>query len=432
MSSAFPASIKSFFGLFFSLLMAFVSAFQGIGTAQTNEMPKTPNDFVPAIRFVVCSDTHNQNDNVAEMIDRCYEIYNNDPVYAGIDLFGFCGDMTSVGENKDMDAFKQTVDSHIKGDTQVLVLLGNHELKNAASRDYFTEIYGVLPEQHITVNGFHFISVSNTYENAFSVSAEIWAGKEVDKALADASDLPVFTLQHPHNFGTVYGSTVWASPQLSSAWKGKSNVVNFSGHSHFPMNDPRSIWQGSYTALGCGGMDYFELEKDFVVGQHPEGYEEAAQFYIVEADRDGSVRVLCYDLVSDDFFGEEYYIENVNDKGCFAYNYRNRANYDNAPVWKENTEISLAENENSEYVITFDEATDKFIVQNYKIKITLNGIPIYSKTHVSDYYLINGSDTASFNLGKLNLKSGKEYKIEITAVNAYYELSQPISVNYTT
>ncbi len=431
MSMVFPTTIKGFFCMIFSVVLSVVSSFQSIGTGRTTEMPKVDDDFVPVIRFVVCSDTHNQNQNVVEMIERCYELYDEDPDYAGIDLFAFCGDMTSVGGNDDMDAFKQTLDEHIKEDTEIIVLLGNHELKNPDSRDYFTEIFGVSPEQHITVNGFHFISISNSYENAMSISAEVWAGKETDKALADTPNLPIFTFQHPHNFATVYGSTVWASPQLSSAWRGKSNVVNFSGHSHFPMNDPRSIWQGSYTALGCGGMDYFELENDLLVGQHPEGYEDAAQFYIVEADCDGSVKIDCYDLVSDGFFGEKYYIEDVNDKSCFAYTYNNRKNYDEAPEWKENTSVELVKNENNEYVITFDEAEDKLIVQNYKIRVLSNGVPIYAKTHIADYYLINNCDTATFNLGELNLKSGKEYTIEITAVNAYSELSQPLIYVYT-
>ncbi len=430
MSIVLPTTIKGAFCMFFSFVLSFVSLFQGIGTAKTTEMPKTPSDFVPVIRFVVCSDTHNQNHNVAEMIERCYDLYDNDTVYEGVDLFAFCGDMTSVGGNDDMDEFKSTVDEYIKGDTRLLVLLGNHELKNPESRDYFTEIYGVSPEQHITVNGFHFISISNSYENAMSVSAEVWANKETDKALKDTPNLPVFTFQHPHNFCTVYGSTVWASPQLSSAWRGHSNIVNFSGHSHFPMNDPRSIWQGSYTALGCGGMDYFELENDLLVGQHPEGYEEAAQFYIVEADTDGSVRILCYDLVSDGFFGEEYYIEDVNDKSTFAYNFNNRKKYDNAPTWKDNTKAELTKNDNNEYILTFDEAEDKLIVQNYKIRVLSKGFPIYSKTHISDYYLINNNDMASFNLGELNLKNGNEYKIEITAVNAYSEFSQPLLITY--
>ncbi len=428
--AVFPASVKIFFGKFLSLLMSAISAFQCIGTARTTEMPKAPEDFVPAIRFIVCSDTHNRNDRVAKMIDHCYEMYDDNSVYAGVDVFAFCGDMTEAGENKDMDAFKQTLVEHLKGETQALVLLGNHELKNPDSRAYFTEIFGVDPEQHITAKGFHFISVSNDYERQSPPGAGKWAGDEVEKALADAPGLPVFTFQHPHNFGTVYGSTNWGSALLSSAWQGHSNVINFSGHSHYPMNDPRSIYQSSYTSLGCGGMNYFELEKDFISGEFPEGYQEAAQFYVVEADLDGSVKILCYDLISDGFFGEEYYIENVNDRSTFAYTYNNRKAYDDAPVWNENTKASLEKNENGEYVVCFDKPQDKFIVHNYKISVVSNGIPVYSQTHVSDYFLVNTGDTASFNLGSLDLKQGREYRIEIAAVNAYMK-SSIFSFTYT-
>ncbi len=428
---ALPNSFMSFIGAILSVLMSFVSLFQAPGYTKTDEMPTTPEDFTPAVRFVVCSDTHNRNDNVAAMINRCYELYDNDPVYSGIDVFVFCGDMTSVGGNGDMDHFKAALDENIKGDTLSLVLLGNHEMKNSKADDYFTELFGVEPNQHITVNGFHFISVSNSYERAFSFSDVSWASKETDKAIEDTPELPVFTFQHPHNFGTVYGSTVWSTPLIDTAWNGKSNVVNFSGHSHYPINDPRSIWQGSYTALGCGGMNYFELDKDFVVGQHPEGYKTAAQFYIVEADTDGSVRIVAYDLNSESFFGEEYFIENINDKSTYAYTYMNRKEYDEPPVWNENTQVSIEKNENGEYILTFDEAQDKFIVHNYKIKVYEGGILKQSKTHISDYYLINNSETASFNLGELNLKSGKECTVEITAVNAYFKLSEPLVYTFT-
>ncbi len=424
-------SFKSFFGLFISLIMSFIGLFQGIGTKPTDEMPVAPDDFVPAVRFAVCSDSHNRNDRVAEMIDRCYELYENDTVYSGFDLFVFCGDMTEAGAESDMVAFKETVDAHIKGDTQALSLLGNHEMKNSNARASFEEIFKETPNRHITINGFHFISVSYSYDDKYYPSVAKWAGNEVDSALSDAPDLPIFTFQHPHNFGTVYGSTIWGSPQLASAWRSNSNVVNFSGHSHYPMNDPRSIWQGSYTALGCGGMNYFELEKDFIAGEFPEGNDRAAQFYVVEADLDGSVKILCYDLDSDGFFGETYYIEDVNNPECFAYTYNNRRNYDDKPVWDDNTQINLVKNENDEYIINFNEATDKLIVQNYKIKITSYGFPIYSETHVSDYFLVNDNDTATFNLGQIDLKSGKEYKVEITAVNAYSKLSEPISMSFT-
>ncbi|MBR3768609.1 MAG: hypothetical protein IKL10_10295 [Clostridia bacterium] len=48
-------------------------------------------------------------------------------------------------------------------------------------------------------------------------------------------------------------------------------------------------------------MARFELDENYIIGQHPERYENAAQFCIVEADNDGSVRLRGYDLLSDTF-----------------------------------------------------------------------------------------------------------------------------------
>ena len=53
---------------------------------------------------------------------------------------------------------------------------------------------------------------------------------------------------------------MWGTPQLNVIFSKYSNVVDFSGHSHFPMSDPRSINQSLYTAVGCGAMARFELD----------------------------------------------------------------------------------------------------------------------------------------------------------------------------
>lgn len=84
------------------------------------------------------------------------------------------------------------------------------------------------------------------------------------------------------------------------------------------MNDPRSINQTTYTSASVGAMARFELDKNYIVGQHPERYEDAAQFCVVEADNDGRVRIRGYDLLSDTFFCE-YYIENINNTDSYAY-----------------------------------------------------------------------------------------------------------------
>lgn len=431
MSTAFPFNLRSAFGIFYSLVLILASIIQTPNTPKEMQMPVKPNDFTPAVRFTVFSDSHSENDYVAEMIDTAYSLYENDRKYAGIDAICVCGDMTKIGFEGELDEFKATLDEHIRPGTEPFVILGNHELKNKNARDYFEKIFGKAPDQHITVKGFHFIGVANSTERVFTPKTIKWAEAELKKALADTPNLPVFTFQHPHNLGTVYGSTTWQTSVFNRIWESSSQVVNFSGHSHFPMNDPRSIWQGKYTALGCGGMSYFELEKDMVIGQNPEGYHDAAQFYIVEADRDGSVYVRCYDLISDGYFGEEYYIDNVNDATSFAYTYKNRARYDEQPTFAADAKATLTKNENGEYILTLDRAKDKFVIHDYKVRIkAFNTLIVSSKTLLTDYYLIKDEPTITYNLGKLPLVDGVKYTIEITAVNSYYELSEPLVAYY--
>ncbi len=67
------------------------------------------------------------------------------------------------------------------------------------------------------------------------------------------------------------------------------SIIPFFGSFTFLMNDPRSINKTTYTSAGVGAMARFELNKNYIVGQHPERYEDAAQFRVVEADNDESV-----------------------------------------------------------------------------------------------------------------------------------------------
>ena len=70
-------------------VLFFVLPMQGLqllrGTVQ--DLPQTPADFVPAVRLVAFTDSHNCNDHVADAIDTAYALFDEDEVYAGVDGF---------------------------------------------------------------------------------------------------------------------------------------------------------------------------------------------------------------------------------------------------------------------------------------------------------------------------------------------------------
>jgi hypothetical protein len=83
----------------------------------------------------------------------------------------------------------------------------------------------------------------------------------------------------------VYGSINWGEDDIIAILNDYPQVIDFSGHSHAPINDPRSIHQKYITSLNTGSLSYFELDEfDLMYGTVPPDAKQCAQFYIVEVN----------------------------------------------------------------------------------------------------------------------------------------------------
>ncbi len=401
----------------------------------TESLPVLPDDFTPAVRLIVYTDTHNENENLADAIDTAYTLFDNDSTYKGVDGFFGLGDFSSIGTDEDYENYVNTLKEHIREDTVCINVCGNHEFKQDDYKEKFEKYFSHGLNTVTEINGFTCISFSGEKmltEWTFTPKSVKWLSDEIHKAEETAGDKPILVFQHPHPFGTVYGSSFWCSPQLNPVFAGHSKVINFSGHSHFPMNDPRSINQSSYTSVGVGAMARFETDKNYVIGHHPERYDDAAQFCVVEADNDGRVRIRGYDLISDTFFCD-YFIENVNDADTFAYTYKNMKAHDETPVFPENAKASAVTDENGNYRISFTEAEvpDGYIVHGYDVKITdEKGKEVYKTDFVAPYYIIDDENTDGFTVGKDILEKGKTYSLTVTAESAYKYKSEPVTMTF--
>ena len=429
--------LGSVYGL--SMVLGLILPFGGVqrlGGSITDTMPTTPEDFEPAVRLVAFTDSHNCNDHVADAIDTAYALFDNDRTYAGVDGFFGLGDFSSVGGEGDYARYAETLHEHVRPETVLVNIHGNHEFKDDNYREYFIKYFGHDPDTVTEINGFSYIAFSGERgitEWTFTPKSLRWFSDSIKAAEKKADGKPVFVFQHPHPWGTVYGSTYWSDPEINLVLNGHTSVVDFSGHSHFPMNDPRSIIQTSYTCVGCGAMATFETDKDYLPGQHPDGYDPAAQMCVIEADNDGSVRIRGYDLISDTYICE-YYVDDVNDRRSFAYTYRNRRAHDKAPVFPADTAATAFKNEGGEWVISFDEATvpEGYIVHEYKLTIKDDaGKTVFRDNFVNDYFVFDDDETADFRIGTDTLESGKAYTLLVRAESAYQKYSKTIRLPFT-
>ena len=426
------------FGVFSVLLVVLPGqGVQHLFGAVSKELPQTPDEFVPTVRLVIFTDTHNHNDRVADAIDTAYAMFDDADVYAGVDGFFCLGDFSSIGEEGAYPNYVNTLREHVRPETPVVTIHGNHEFKNDNYREYFIKYFGYDPDTVTEINGFSCIAFSgerSMTEWTFTTKSLKWLSDSIADAEKNRTDnRAIFVFQHPHPWGTVYGSSVWGDPQLNPILSGHPAIVDFSGHSHFPMNDPRSINQSTYTAVGCGAMEYFELDAHGIPGQHPDGYDPADQMTIVEADNDGSVRIRGYDLLSDSYFCE-YYIDDVNNTRTYAYTYNNMRLHDETPVFPDGATATAARNEGGEWVLSFDEAAAApgYIVHDYLITIVdEKGKIVLLKNYINDYYVIDNDSTAHFRIGTDTLESGKSYTAVVFAESAYHKFSKPLRVSFT-
>ncbi len=430
--------IGAVFGVFAVLLA--VLPLQGTQHALApvgKDLPTTPDDFLPTVRLVIFTDTHNHNDRVANAIDTAYAMFDTAAPYAGVDGFFCLGDFSSIGEESAYINYAQTIKEHVRAETPIITIHGNHEFKDDNYREYFSAHFDHDFDTVTTINGFSCIAFSgerSQTEWTFTPNSLKWLSDSIKTAEKNRTDgRAIFVFQHPHPWGTVYGSSVWGDPQLNPIFSGHPALVDFSGHSHYPMNDPRSINQSTYTAVGCGAMEYFELDNNCIPGQHPDGYDPANQMTVLEADNDGSVRIQGYDLLSNTYFCE-YYIDNVNDCRSYPYTYNNMALHDKTPVFPKDAKAAAAKNENGEWVLCFDEAeaAPGFIVHEYNVTILNDkNLPCYHENLINDYFVIDGDNTAAFRIGADTLESGKTYKLLVVAESAYHKLSKPLLVTFT-
>lgn len=379
-------------------------------------------EFNPVLRFMVCSDVHYRDEptiereRMAHAIEKAYEISETSP-YKSLDAVYVVGDFANSGTYTQMKAFKDTFDAHIRPGTVAVASLASHEFGfdgPEGARARLKEIFGLDANTHNVINGFHFISVSCT-ERCFFKDAEYeFAKKALKEAADDCRKKPIFFFNHPHISDTVYGSINWGEDDLYPLLCNYPQVIDFSGHSHAPINDPRSIHQKHFTSLGTGTLHYFENDEfDKYYGTIFPGCEKASQMLLVEADEQGRVRIYPYDLITDNFFPYVWKIDTPWDVDSFIYTDARYKTTD-APEFTADAKIVIDNVTSDGFRVTFDQAvTEKDYVNDYNVYVKYSDGTVAALKNIwSDYYFYEMPKQLSVSFDSLDKG---EYYVEIYA-----------------
>ena len=272
--------------------------------------------FHPILRFAFCSDVHmrTRDDERAERLRRfirgAYAAAAADASYPALDALLVCGDLTDNGTEAQIADFWQVVREELRPDTQFLSVLAKchdnwSEGRNSPKTGlgYYRGITGLPTSYCRVIGGCAFIGISTSEETGvyYDDGQREWLRQTLDTVTAQIPDRPIFVLQHEPICGTVYGSMpedAWGNDFFLDIFFDYPRIVHLSGHSHYPLNDPRSVWQGACTAIGAGALSYAELTVDGQNKIHPPGHESIAQAWIAELDDRNRLRLRGYDFLS--------------------------------------------------------------------------------------------------------------------------------------
>ena len=247
----------------------------------------------PALRLGVVSDIHfsideglvHYPDHGAETFLKALEFFRD----RGVDGVDVCGDMADRSLSEELLSVGRAWDRVFPGNrapdghhVEKLFITGNHDWEGFT---YGFNARRVFPDEaerarHIIrydlkgwwdrafheeyrpiwlkeVNGYSFIGAGWLLDRGtkgdFNPGLEAFYA--VNAGRLDPSR-PFFHLQHPPLRGTCF--TPWCGATdagvSTKILSQHPNAIAFSGHTHYTLTDPRCIWQGSFTSVGCASL----------------------------------------------------------------------------------------------------------------------------------------------------------------------------------
>ena len=396
----------------------------------------------------------------------------------GLDAILFVGDLVQNAQTAQVQEFKNTYESVLSPSAVPLIFsLGNHDVDCEAGYTYekltmesfyniFGDKYRAYDEAtsdlsigctHTIVNGYHFICINPIDKEyigtdaggvLYSDAVKSWLDATLAKITAENPGQYVFLNTHPMLYDTTYGSTLltgnhrWYTKDLTSIVEKYPQVVTFGGHTHFPINDERSIMQTKFTSLGCGSVTYLAIENGFtnVSGTVPGDASQSSAGLLLEVDKNGNVRITRMNFADGTTFKDAWEISAPQADGSHLTKYtKDRANSNAAPTMNGSVKVSSTfVGGNNVCSVTFDAAEDDDFVHHYEVKVTnaSTGAVVNQISYLTNFYLHSNPKetmpkTYSISLGAL--PAGVEYKVEVVAVDSWDAKSTAaaVTVNVT-
>lgn len=389
--------------------------------------------------FIVVSDTHLGRDGSEEKNRTTLRYLLNQP--NSPEAIFVVGDLTNNGHQKEYDLFKKVFTEELPDSFPQYYCLGNHDRYNdkGSNNTRFQETLGQELNQYVEVNDYPFILISMenaSYDKCYTEPSRKFLSEKLEYAAQKYPNKPIFVFFHMPVVNTVYGSyeiggkDSWGTSGLKDICEQHTQIVAFSGHSHYPIGDERSIHQDKFTSVNDGSIAYSEIETGKTEGIHPERFNEVTEGMIVSINNN-KVSIHRYNTAQGVEIKTPWEIKAPHDGSAFIY--KNRK--DNiAPKFEGSVKPTFYNITKDGCRLVWKQATDNDIVHHYKISVNKRGeknTPPTIFTIFSGFFLnTEMPETKGWDLKELDKES--TYDVSIVAIDSFGNESKPIKNSFTT
>lgn len=423
--------MKKVFILFFAALFAPTLFPPGMDRTSAVSFEK------PNLQLSVMSDVHISKNFSNNKFQRALiDLENIAPNY---DAIAIVGDFTDAGYEEDYQKFNSILNTYKNPMAERFIVMGNHEYYESLIHSSASITDDMLKKRFMDyngnpissiyydkwINGYHFISLAGElsaksllpYENNYPgardwayISEEQYQWLERTLPINAVSNKPIFVFLHQPIANTVYGSIRWNagfdSQRLLTILKKYPQAILISGHSHYLLNHPKSIYQDGFTMVNTGSVEYVWYEEGTVPvlsqGYLINVYDDRVEFKAREFSNGTWIRTVTLPIP-----------------------FRESAKDVSKPSFTGSSTINMNEIGTTTASISWDPGKDNTVIDRYLIKKEGQLI----QTVYPRFWIPGERVTASVN----NLFPNTAYTFEIYAVDAYDNVSlNPLKFSFTT
>jgi len=432
------------------------------------------------LSFGVISDTHFENHAGEGAMVKVPRALRNLTSHQKLDALFVVGDMTNNGSASQYDMLRSVFSDRQNYKNEVdtiFFMIGNHDMFDANGTVNYQEKLSYLNNgmpypfhSYSVIKGFPFITLSQMGPESYdtqnpSNGLASYPQETLDlletllrRACEECPGKPIFLFTHVPPKHTIFSSWPelesddWSMGRLNPILNNYPQVVVFCGHSHYPIQDPRSIHQGAnpnssrmnyFTVVNTGSTTYSEINPGAVdIGIHPKGFVRVTEGLIVNELENNDIEIRRYDtyrnleisaenrwVIKYPFDGSMFEYADVRDGDDNPHGHSLRNGLP-APAFRAGDTLQIEPSVNA-IKLSIPQATDDECVFRYEVRITKDGSLIKDDFFFSQFYL--NTDMPQRLVCTINgLLASTTYQIEVVAHDSYDNKSDAILSTFTT